>query len=92
MLFLECFFALKKQQDEQIAPNIATINRANVMLSPVSASLADRFIPRKLTVLSGVGGALVPADKRERLSFILNRLPTIPVNLSHIRFSGLKFY
>lgn len=46
--------ALKKQKVEQMAPNAATISRANVVLSPVSASLVESFIPRKLTVL-GLG-------------------------------------
>lgn len=81
----EVFFALKKQKVEQITPNTATINRANVVLSPVSASLIESFIPRKLTMLSEGGsvlcalvpvekrsvvlGALVPVEKRTRLSY-----------------------
>lgn len=50
--------ALKKQKVEQMAANAATISRANVVLSPVSASLMESFIPRKLTMLS-VGGSVV---------------------------------
>lgn len=54
-----------KKIDKQMAPNIATIRRANVVFSPVSASLVDSFIPRKFTGLSVIG-ALVPAEEELR--------------------------
>ena len=63
----DLFCALKRQTDKQIAPNAATIIRANVVASPVSASLVESFIPRKSTVLkkgSGVIGALVAVERR----------------------------
>ncbi len=65
---LRAFFALKKQNDEQMATKTATISRANVVLRPVSASLRERVIPRKFTLLSvSVGGAVVPVEKKLRL-------------------------
>lgn len=89
------FFTLKKQKVEQIAPNTATIRRANVVISPVSASLVESFQTRKLTRVlfsegRGVIGALVPVEKMPRLTFILNRLLTVTVNLTHICFLHLK--
>lgn len=89
------FFTLKKQKVEQIAPNTATISRANVVVRPVSASLVESFIPRKLTRVlfsegRGVIGALVPVEKMPRLTFMLNRLLTVTINLNHICFSHLK--
>lgn len=64
---LECFFALNKKKAIQIAPNTATIRRANVVVSPISASWVESFIPRKITELftegTGVIGALVAVGK-----------------------------
>lgn len=65
------FFDLKKQNDAQTAPNTATIRRANVTLSPVSALRTESSIPRNLTValLSVIGGAAVPAEKTQKPKF-----------------------
>lgn len=54
-----------------MAPNTDTTSSANVVLSPVSASLVESSIPRKLTMLSegaSVIGKLVPVGKMPRLS------------------------
>lgn len=58
--FLPLFRALKKQKVEQRAANTATIRRAKVVYSPVSAFGMDSFMPRNRTALSGGVGALVP--------------------------------
>lgn len=71
-LFLDLFLVLKKQTVEQIAANAAKIRRANVVLSPSSASSIESSIPRKLTMLSEGGGALVPVEKALRSSCLLS--------------------
>lgn len=60
------FFALKKQKDEQIATNAATIRRANVVFRPVSASPIESFMPRKYTLWSA-GGAVVAVGKKSKV-------------------------
>lgn len=58
------FFALKKQNDVHMTANTAITRRANVVLSPVSASLIVSLKPKKLTVSVLTGGTFVAVDKR----------------------------
>lgn len=67
-----CLLDFKKQNDEQTAPSNTTIRRANVVLSPTSASLMESSIPKKLTV-SLMMGALVPVDDTKILILIFKR-------------------
>lgn len=59
-IFFDFFRALQKQKAEQRAANTATMRRAKVVYSPVSAFVMDSSMPRNLTILSGGVDALVP--------------------------------
>lgn len=56
-----------KPMDKQIVPVSAIIRKAKVALSPVSASLAERFRPKKFTLFIG---SFVAVEKIK--SFISN--------------------
>lgn len=61
--YFERLLVKKQPMDKQMAPVAATSSRANVVLSPVSASSAESLRPRKFTELS-FSGALV-AEKNK---------------------------
>lgn len=76
-IFLDLFQALKKQTVEQRAPNTATIRRAKVVFSPVSAFVMDSSMPRNITVSVPVTGALVPAEKGSEVITADRNIPEI---------------
>lgn len=67
--FLECLLNKKKPTDKQIAA-VITISKANAVLNPVSASLTESLIPRKLILLITVIGSLVTTEK-DKYIFLL---------------------